>query len=168
MSLPLSQTGNSVENIMLCSYVGIDAIAGSSNPVFCSDFVIKCIKMYKNPTYSKKSLCIKCDEYLVRNNTKLTFLISTRQRLCSMLQQPNSGPSRLIVEVSVIRHKSPVGLLWMDDQLVAEAATYTRYNKHKRRTSIPSAGFEPAISAMKRLQTYTFDCTATGIGLVFT
>jgi hypothetical protein len=33
----------------------------------------------------------------------------------------------------------------MGDQLVAEAATYTKYNKHKRRTSMPSTGFEPAI-----------------------
>jgi hypothetical protein len=28
-----------------------------------------------------------------------------------------------------------------------------------------SAGFEPAIPAEVRLQTYTFDCTATGIGI---
>jgi len=68
---------------MLCSYVGIGAIAGSPNPLFCSDFIIKCIK--KNSTYRKKYLCIKCDEYLVRNNTKLAFLIYARHRLCSML-----------------------------------------------------------------------------------
>ena len=29
---------------------------------------------------------------------------------------------------------------------------------------MPSAGFEPAIPAIKRLQTYTLDRTATGIG----
>ena len=33
----------------------------------------------------------------------------------------------------------------MGNQLVAETATHTKYNKHKRRTSMPSAGFEPAI-----------------------
>jgi len=33
------------------------------------------------------------------------------------------------------------------------------------RTSIPSAGFEPAISAVKRLQTYVLVSTATGLGL---
>jgi len=31
----------------------------------------------------------------------------------------------------------------MSDQLVAEAPTYTTYNKHWRPTSMPSAGFEP-------------------------
>jgi len=47
-----------------------------------------------------------------------------------------------------------VGLLRTSDQLVAEAATYTKHNKHKRRTSMPSAGFEPAIPAIKRLQSW--------------
>jgi hypothetical protein len=50
-----------------------------------------------------------------------------------------------------------VRLLWTSDQLVTEAATYTAYNKHKRRTSMPSAGFELAY-------THTLDRTVTGIG----
>ena len=33
----------------------------------------------------------------------------------------------------------------------------------KRRTSTPSAGIEPVIPEIKRLQTYTLDHTATGI-----
>ena len=37
------------------------------------------------------------------------------------------------------------------------------HNKHKRRTSMPSAGFEPIIPAVERLQTYAFDRAATGI-----
>ena len=49
----------------------------------------------------------------------------------------------------------------MGDQLVAEAATCTTHNKHKRRTSMPSAGFEPAIDWS---QTCALDLTATGIG----
>jgi hypothetical protein len=52
----------------------------------------------------------------------------------------------------------------MSAQLVAETATYTTHNKHTRRTSIPSAGFEPAIPLIKRLQTYALDVKATGIG----
>jgi hypothetical protein len=52
----------------------------------------------------------------------------------------------------------------MSDQLVARAATYTTHNKSKRRTFMPSAGFEPAIPAFKRPQTYALDFTATGIG----
>jgi len=48
----------------------------------------------------------------------------------------------------------------MSDQLVAEAAACTTHNKHNTRTSISSAGFEPAIPAFKRLKTYAFDPTA--------
>jgi hypothetical protein len=42
----------------------------------------------------------------------------------------------------------------MSNQLVAEAATYTTHNKHKRRTSMPSEGFKPAIPAIEQPQTY--------------
>ena len=85
----------------------------------------------------------------------------------SVAQQPNSGPGRLTVDVSrshTIRHIHSLGLLRPSDQLVAEAATYTTHNKHKRRKSVPSAGFEPAIPAIERLQTDDVDRTATGIG----
>jgi hypothetical protein len=56
-----------------------------------------------------------------------------------------------------------VGLLLKSDQLVEEAATYTTHNKHKRRISMPSVRFEPAIPAIERAQTYAFDRTVTGI-----
>jgi hypothetical protein len=59
-------------------------------------------------------------------------------------------------------HTHPTGFLWKSDQPVAEAATYI---KHKRRTSMSSARFEPAIPAIKQLQTYALECTATGIGI---
>ena len=68
-------------------------------------------------------------------------------------QQPNSGPGRLIIEVSwshTIRHARALGLVRRSCQLVAEAA-YAAHNKQKRRTSVLSAEFEPAISAMKPL-----------------
>ena len=38
---------------------------------------------------------------------------------------------RLFVEVSS-SHTEPVTLPWISDQLVAEAATYTTHNEHKR------------------------------------
>lgn len=50
----------------------------------------------------------------------------------------------------------------MSHQPVAEATTYT---KHNRRTSISSEGFEPAIPAVERPQTYALDRRTTGIGL---
>jgi hypothetical protein len=85
----------------------------------------------------------------------------------SVAQQPNSGPGRLNVEVSrshTIAH--PVGLLRTSDRLVVESATYTALNKHKRPTTMPSAGFEPATSEIKRMQTYTLQLTTTGMGYV--
>jgi hypothetical protein len=63
-------------------------------------------------------------------------------------------------------HKHKAGLLWTSDQLVAEAATYTTYNKHKRRTSTLPATFVPAIPSVQRLHTYAWDCTVTGVGSI--
>jgi hypothetical protein len=42
----------------------------------------------------------------------------------------------------------------MSDELVTEAATYTKHNKHREQTPMLSAGSEPAISAIGRLDTY--------------
>ena len=61
-------------------------------------------------------------------------------------------------------HTHRVGLLWTSDQLVAEAATYTTHTTHKRRTAMPSAGFERGIPATKRLQTHAADHAAIGTG----
>jgi hypothetical protein len=44
-------------------------------------------------------------------------------------------------------------------------ATYTTQSKQTRRTSMPSAGFEPAITPMELLQTYVLDRTAIDVGL---
>jgi hypothetical protein len=57
-------------------------------------------------------------------------------------------------------------LLVKNNQTVTEAATYTKRNRDKRRSSMPSAGFEPVIPAIKQLQTYALDSTAIGIGLL--
>jgi len=57
----------------------------------------------------------------------------------------------------------PQGLLRTSDQPVSEITTYSTHNKHNRRTSISSAGFEPAIPASKRFHTYVLEGTATGI-----
>jgi hypothetical protein len=53
-----------------------------------------------------------------------------------------------------------ISLLWTSDQPVAEASTQDNTTcKHKRQTSMPRAGFEPAIPALDR--------AATGIGSLF-
>ena len=61
------------------------------------------------------------------------------------------------------KHTHTVRLLSINDQPVTEAATYTTHSKHNR-TSMPLAGFEPAIPAVKWLQNYALDRTVTGIG----
>jgi hypothetical protein len=85
------------------------------------------------------------------------------------VQQPKSDLGRLNLEVCRSYTDTPhvVGLLWRSDQLVGKADTCTTHTVHKGRTSMPSAGFEPAISAIKRLQTYALDCTVTRIGDIF-
>jgi len=40
----------------------------------------------------------------------------------------------------------------------------TTHNNHKRHTSMPPAGFEPAIPAIEQPQTHALDRAGTGIG----
>jgi len=75
---------------------------------------------------------------------------------------------RLIIKVSTshtIRHARThsVELLYTCDQLIAKAATHTTHNKRNGRTSMPSAGFEPAIPVSKRLQTHALEPTTIRI-----
>jgi hypothetical protein len=57
--------------------------------------------------------------------------------------------------IYILRHT--VGLLWTSDQPISEASTYTgqQYINTKRQTPMPPAGFELAIPATKRPQTYS-------------
>jgi len=77
-------------------------------------------------------------------------------------------PSCLVYRSHTIRHTHKhthlVGLVSASDQFVAEAANYTARNKQKRRTSMPSAEFEPATPGFQKLQTYVLARTANGIG----
>jgi hypothetical protein len=52
----------------------------------------------------------------------------------------------------------------MHDQLVAETATYTTQNKPKRRTSLPSAGFETRDPSIQAAADLRLTAQATGIG----
>ena len=87
----------------------------------------------------------------------------------SVIQQSKLGLGFHMAQVSrshTIRHTHThtVRLLCTSDKTVAEAATCTMHNKHNRRTSMNSTGFEPAIPAVKRLNTYALDRTAIWIG----
>jgi hypothetical protein len=74
-------------------------------------------------------------------------------------QQPNSRLGRSMLRFIVYTHSdthTPSRIPLNSDQLVAEAATYRQHNKRK------TAGFEPAIPAIKRLQTYARRGTLIG------
>jgi hypothetical protein len=82
-------------------------------------------------------------------------------------KQPKCCLVHLTVEVSrshTVIHTHPLGLLWTSDHLVADVATCTTHNKHKRRISMSSARFETPILALKRPQTYTLGQTDIGLG----
>ena len=71
-----------------------------------------------------------------------------------MAQEALVGHDLLIIEATLLHSDTPhsVELLWTSDQ--PEADLYlTIHSKHKRQTSLPLAGFEPAIPACERKHT---------------
>jgi len=85
----------------------------------------------------------------------LSCNIPTLPQAASLLRFPNHTHTYI-----------PVGLLWMSDQLIAEAAADTIHNKYKRWTSMPSWGFERTIWAITLLRTCTLDCSVTKTGCI--
>jgi hypothetical protein len=79
----------------------------------------------------------------------------------------------LIVGVEIIvaldhithTHTHTVGKTSLVEGSVRRRDLYlTSHNSHKIQTSMPPAGFEPAIPASERPQTHVLDCAATGMG----
>jgi hypothetical protein len=64
------------------------------------------------------------------------------------------GPNSLFVQIYRSHTHTQHDFIWASDQSIAGAATYTAHSKHKWRTSMPSAGLESAIPAIKLLQIY--------------
>jgi hypothetical protein len=61
------------------------------------------------------------------------------------------------------RMSSPPPIFRKSDEWSSRPKDHCEHNKHKRRTLMPSAGFEPKISAIERQHTWALDGTATGI-----
>jgi hypothetical protein len=80
-------------------------------------------------------------------------------------QQPLVGQGVLIIEVSRSHLDTPhsVGLLCTSDQPLRGDLYLTTHDTHKRETSMPLAGIEPAIPVSERPQTHALDRAATGI-----
>jgi hypothetical protein len=78
---------------------------------------------------------------------------------------PPVGQGLLIIEASRSHSDTPqsVGLLWTGDQPDADLYLIT-HNTHNRQTSIPSAGFEPAVPASERPQIHALYRAAAGTG----
>ena len=85
-----------------------------------------------------------------------------------MVQQSQVGQGLLNIEASRSHSDTPysVGLLRTIDQPDPVTSTCTRHNSHKRQISIPTAGFETAISASERPQTHALESTATFCPLI--
>ena len=82
-----------------------------------------------------------------------------------VVQQPNWGLGRLIVEIARSHAYSP-GILPLNESSARRSARYLHDAQQKQDTeSMPLAGFETAISGIKLLQIYTLDFTATYIVL---
>jgi hypothetical protein len=82
-----------------------------------------------------------------------------------MAKQPLVSPGSRIIKASRSHSDTPhsVGLLWTRDQLDAETSTWQHTNTHKRQTSMPATGFEPAIPPSKPPQIHAWDRGATGV-----
>jgi len=75
------------------------------------------------------------------------FVATTKSNLGSLIVEVSISQTikHTHPHTNIHRHVHPVRLLSLSDQKVAEAATYTPHNKSKRRTTMPSAGFETPI-----------------------
>jgi len=81
-----------------------------------------------------------------------------------MVQQPIVGQDFLIVEASWLHSDTPtLGRTPLDGRS-AQRKDLTTPNTHKRLSSIPPVGFEPAIPASRQPQTYALDRAVTKIG----
>ena len=83
-----------------------------------------------------------------------------------MARQPLGGLGRLIFRgftITLFRHTT-FGRTPLDEGSARRRDLYlTTHNTHKRQTSMPQVGFEPAIPVSERPQTHALDRTDTGI-----
>ena len=84
-------------------------------------------------------------------------------------QQPPSGPGspRSRGSYITLRHTT-LGRTFLDGWWSSRRRDLylTTYNTHNRQTSMSSEGFEPAIPANERPQTYALDSAAAGTGII--
>ena len=123
----------------------------SSAPFDCQRFWHRLIQIMDHVTNRAIKLTVQ------RQSTR-SLITKSLWRLVGFLLPDHCRCRALFLHLITHRHTHThthlVGFLWKSDQLVVKAANYTTHNKQKRRTSMPSAGFEPAIPATGRPQSY--------------
>jgi hypothetical protein len=86
-----------------------------------------------------------------------------------MAREPLGGLGRLIFRDFTITHfrHTTLSRTPLDEGSALRRDLYlTTHNIHKRQTSMPPAGFEPAIPVSERPQTHALNRAATGIGIM--
>jgi len=99
-------------------------------------------------------MCLKREFNILYNYPLINIILTVNKvHFCSAAHQPTR--LEVLPGSHSIRHThtQSVRIFGKNAQLVTQTATYTTHSKHTRRTSMPSAEFEPAIAAIKRLQT---------------
>jgi hypothetical protein len=113
---------------------------------FVSQNIAICPKTFSNRVW--QSLLTACRRYIQWYSSSF----SAHSQLIGLVS------SYMIYWITHNDAPQSVGLLWTSDQSVST------HNTRNRKTSIPSVGFEPTISAGERPQTYALDRAATGTG----
>ena len=98
-------------------------------------------------------------DYMIEINIRPVHQIYTQPLFFLMVLQLLVGQGLLIKEASPTHTNTShsVGLLWTSDQPNAEST----HSNRKRQTSMPPAGFEPAIPASEGPQTLDLDGSVT-------
>jgi hypothetical protein len=83
-----------------------------------------------------------------------------------MAQQPTVGHDLLIVEATRSHSDTPhsIGFLWTSVKILDRDPYMTTHNTDNRETSMPPAGFEPAIPTNVWPQTQALERAAIGTG----
>jgi len=92
----------------------------------------------------------------------------TLKKVIIWRDSPPVGQGLLIHEISRshTKRRTTVGTTPLDELSARRRDLYlTTQKTYMGQTSMPPAGFEPAIPASQRLQTHVFDRVATGMGM---
>jgi len=109
-------------------------------------------------------VCLSAYTYLFVSTRRWVIICYKRIYIFPTAQQPTPSPVSLVGKVSKLhlsQTSHSVRILWSSYQPEAE----TTHNIYKRESSMAPVGFEPAIPARERQQTFASDRAATGIGV---